>query len=229
MSGLPAAVLDVDGTLVDSNYQHAWTWHRALRQHGRVVPLWRVHRAIGMGGEKLVPALAGEEFEAEHGDDVRAAEKALYTDVIGQVELLPGARDFVLWLAERGHPVVLSSSAKADEIEFYLELLDVGDAVAGHTSSADVEDTKPAPDVVQAALQVLGHPDEAVMIGDSVYDVQAATDAGLPTLGLLTGGFGGEELRAVGASEVFVDLADLREHVRKTPLNGGNESADGEH
>jgi HAD superfamily hydrolase (TIGR01509 family) len=225
----PAVVLDIDGTLVDSNFQHAWCWHRALRQHGQVVPLWRVHRIIGMGGDRLVAALTGDEWDAEHGDDVREAEKALYFDLIHTVLPLPGARDFVLWLADRGHRIVLSSSAKPAEVDHYLGLLDVGDAIAGHTNSGDVENAKPEPDVVNAGLKALGHPDEAVMIGDSVYDVQAASGAGLPTIGLLTGGFGGEELREVGATEIYVDLVDLRENVRNSPLGGGNDGADREH
>jgi phosphoglycolate phosphatase-like HAD superfamily hydrolase len=162
---------------------------------------------------------------------VRATEGALYFDTIDQVELLPGAREFVFWLAERGHAVVLSSSAKPEEIAHYVEMLDVGDAIVGHTDAGDVEAAKPAPDVIQAGLEKLGDRARAgaVMVGDSVYDVQAASAAGLETLGVLTGGFGGEELRAVGALEVFAGLADLRDHVRKTPLNGGNDAPDGEH
>lgn len=218
---LPAAILDVDGTLVDTNYQHALSWHRAFVQHDVHVPVWKVHRAIGMGGDQLVPALAGEEAERERGDSIRAAEKALYMDGIALVELLPGARDFVLWLAERGHEVILSSSAKEEEIAHYLELLDVGDAIAGHTASGDVEQTKPEPDVVKAALEKLGGAaadGHAVMVGDSVYDVEAAGRAGLPTVAVLTGGFGEDELRAAGAAAVFAGLAELRAGVGKTPL-----------
>jgi HAD superfamily hydrolase (TIGR01509 family) len=214
----PAAILDVDGTLVDTNYQHALSWHRAFVQHDIFVPVWRVHRAIGMGGDQLIPALAGQEVEDEHGDDIRAAEKALYMDGIGLVQVLPGARDFVLWLAERGHAAILSSSAKEEELEVYLELLDVGGTIAGHTTSADVEATKPEPDVIEAALEKLGRPEAAVMIGDSVFDVEAAKRAGLPTLALLTGGFGADELREAGAAGVFTDLAELRGRVAETPL-----------
>ena len=128
-------------------------------------------------------------------------------DGIGLVQLLPGAREFILWLAERGHAVVLSSSAKAEELEVYLEMLDVGDAVAGHTTSADVENTKPEPDVVEAALELLGRPEAAVMVGDSVFDVHAAGRAGLPTVaaahrGLrarrVAGGRGGGRVREPG-------------------------------
>jgi beta-phosphoglucomutase-like phosphatase (HAD superfamily) len=215
----PAVVLDVDGTLVDTNYQHALSWWRAMRQHGVEVPIWRLHRAIGMGGDHLVPAIAGEDVEGEQGDSIRAAETALYLMSITEIEPLPGARAFVHFLVDRGHEVVLSSSAKAQEMEQYLDLLEVREVVAGWTTSADVEQTKPEPDVVQAALDRLGHPERAVMIGDSTYDAEAAGRAGLPTIGLLTGGFGADELRAAGAVEVFASLDDLRAGAGKTPLS----------
>jgi phosphoglycolate phosphatase-like HAD superfamily hydrolase len=214
----PAAILDVDGTLVDTNYQHALSWWRALAQHDVIVPLWRIHRSIGMGGDQLLPALAGEEVEEEMGDDIRAAEKALYMATIGEVVALPGAADLVRWLRDRGHEVVLSSSAKEDEVEHYLDLLDVRDVIAGHTNSADVEATKPKPDVVKAALAKVTAK-KAVMIGDSVYDCEAAARAKVPSIGLLTGGFGAEELERAGAAAVFESIDALRDGVGKTPLS----------
>jgi HAD superfamily hydrolase (TIGR01509 family) len=217
----PAVVLDVDGTLVDTNYQHALTWHRALRQNGLVVPIFRTHRAIGMGGDLLVPHLAGDEWDAEHGDAVRDAEGTLYMEMIDRVEILPGAREFLEWLKGRGHAVVLSSSAKAEEADAYLDRLGARDLVDAWTTSADVEKTKPEPDVIRAALGKLdGSADGAVMVGDSVYDVQAANKAGLPTIAVLTGGFGADELRAEGAACVFTGLPELMEQAGKTPLTG---------
>jgi HAD superfamily hydrolase (TIGR01549 family) len=213
-------VLDVDGTLVDTNYQHALTWHQALRQHGLVVPVFRTHRAIGMGGDQLVAELAGEDWDAEHGDDVRDAEKALYMEMIDRVVPLPAAREFLEFLKDWGHAVVLSSSAKPDEAEAYLDLLDARELVDGWTTSADVENTKPEPDVIRAALDKLDSPDGAVMVGDSVFDVQAANKAGLPTVALLTGGFGADELRGEGAVHVFAGLPELMRDVGKTPLSG---------
>jgi HAD superfamily hydrolase (TIGR01549 family) len=180
----PAVVLDVDGTLVDSNYQHALTWHRAFAQHGRAVPAWRAHRAIGMGGDQLVPARSDEEA-AEHGDDVKATEAALFGEMIDRVAPLPAARAFLELLQVRGHPVVLSSSAKPDDVDVYLELLGARELVQAWTTSADVERTKPEPDVVLAGLEKLGKPERAVMIGDSVHDVIAAGAAGLPTIALI--------------------------------------------
>jgi beta-phosphoglucomutase-like phosphatase (HAD superfamily) len=146
----PAAILDIDGTLVDTNYQHAIAWYRAFRAHGVVLPLWRIHRHIGMGGDQLVAALAGEEFDAEHGDAVRDTEKDLYMTLIGEVEPLDGARDLLERLRERGHSLVLASSAKPDEVDHYLDLLDARDLADGWTTSGDVERTKPEPDLVAA-------------------------------------------------------------------------------
>ena len=212
---VPAVVLDIDGTLVDSNYQHALCWYEAFRQHDVHLPLWRIHRAIGMGGDQLVSAVAGDDVEREHGDEIRAAEKTLYTATIATISPLPGATDFVRFLRARGHDVVLSSSAKGDEAERYVDLLGVRDDVVGWTTSADVEKTKPEPDVVEAGLEKLGRPERAVMIGDSVFDVEAAGRAGL-----LTGGFGAQELLDAGAERVFASLGELRDGIGKTSLSG---------
>jgi HAD superfamily hydrolase (TIGR01509 family) len=212
-----AAVLDVDGTLVDTNYHHAIAWYRAFRQHDVILPLWRIHRHIGMGGDQLVGALAGEEFDAEHGEDVRSAEKALYMALIPEVEPLEGARELIETLKERGHAVVLASSAKPDEIEHYVDLLDARELVDGWTDSGDVEKTKPEPDLVQAAVQKAGG-GSAVMLGDSTWDCEAAKRAGLETVGVLTGGFSEGELREAGAVCVFGSLVDLRERLGETPF-----------
>src|ERR687894_1573655 len=160
----PAAILDIDGTLVDTNYQHAIAWYRAFHQHEVVLPIWRIHRHIGMGGDHLVTALTSEQLEEEKGDDIRAAEKVLYAELIGEVEPLEGARGLVEDLKERGHDVVLASSAKADEVDHYLDLLDARELADGWTTSADVEATKPEPDLVKAAVDKAGG-GAAVMLG----------------------------------------------------------------
>jgi HAD superfamily hydrolase (TIGR01509 family) len=213
----PAAILDVDGTLVDTNYQHALAWFRAFRQHGVVLPIWRIHRHIGMGGDQLVASLVGEEFDAEHGDDVRAAEKALYLSLIVEVEPLEGARELITDLRESGHAVVLASSAKAQEVDHYLDLLDARGVVDGWTTSADVESTKPEPDLVTAAVEKAGGGD-AVMVGDSTWDCESAKRAGVATVGVLMGGFSEQELLDAGAVKVFDSLVALREHLEQTPL-----------
>jgi HAD superfamily hydrolase (TIGR01509 family) len=212
-----AAILDVDGTLVDTNYHHAIAWYRAFRQHGVVLPIWRIHRHIGMGGDQLVASLVSEEFDAEQGDSLRAAEKALYMALIVDVEPLEGARELITDLREAGHPVVLASSAKPDEIDHYLDLLDARGLVDDWTTSADVEHTKPEPDLVKAAVEKAGGGD-AVMLGDSTWDCESAKRAGVPAVGVLTGGFSDKELLDAGAKCVFHSLTDLRKNLHDTPF-----------
>jgi HAD superfamily hydrolase (TIGR01549 family) len=213
----PAAILDVDGTLVDTNYHHALAWYRAFRQHGIMLPMWRIHRHIGMGGDQLVTALCGEQAEQEKGDDIRDAEKVLYFELIDEVEPLQGARELIEDLKERGHTVVLASSAKKEEVERYLDLLDARELADDWTTSADVEATKPKPDLVQAALDKAGEGD-GVMVGDTTWDCEAAKRAGVPTLTVLTGGFSEAELRDAGAVAVYDSIQALREALDETPL-----------
>jgi HAD superfamily hydrolase (TIGR01549 family) len=215
----PAAILDVDGTLVDTNYHHAIVWYRAFRDNGIVLPIWRIHRSIGMGGDQLVEALAGEQAEREKGDDLRGSEKEHYSELIGEVEPLEGARELIEELKKRGHAVVLASSAKEDEVDHYPDLLDARELVDGWTTSSDVEATKPEPDLVQAAVEKAGG-GEAVMVGDSTYDCEAAKRAGLETVAVLTGGFSEEELRDAGAVMVFDSIVALRDSLEETPLSG---------
>jgi HAD superfamily hydrolase (TIGR01549 family) len=206
------AILDVDGTLVDTNYHHALAWSRARRAQGAVVPLVDLHRHMGMGGDQLVGAVAGEEFDREHGEDARAAEKEEYGKLIGEVQALKHATELVEALLERGATAILSSSAKEEEIRHYVELLGVEDVP--YTTSADVEETKPEPDLIQAALAKAGagsgdRARDAIMIGDSTWDCEAAKRAGVRTFALLTGGFGEDELREAGAERVYHKLEDL--------------------
>jgi HAD superfamily hydrolase (TIGR01549 family) len=212
----PAAILDIDGTLVDTNYHHAIAWFRAFEQAGVVLPMWRIHRHIGMGGDQLVAALTSEEFDEEHGEGVRAAEKALYMALIHEVRPLEGSRELVEDLRRDGHAVVLASSAKPDEVEHYLDLLDVRN-LADWTDSGDVERTKPEPDLVRAAIDKAGG-GPAVMVGDSTWDCIASDRAGIPSVAVLTGGFSETELREAGAECVFGSVAELRAEIRSTPL-----------
>ena len=212
------AILDVDGTLVDTNYQHAIAWYRAFRSRGATFPLWQIHRHIGMGGDQLVAALAGDEFEAEHGDAVREAEGQRYMDLIGEVEALPGARELVERLKAEGHSVVLASSAKDHEVEHYIDLLDARDLADSWTTSEDVETTKPAPDLVEVALRKSEENDGAVMVGDSTFDCEAAKRADVPTLGVLTGGFSEQELLEAGAKAVFESPEALLAEIHRTPF-----------
>ena len=203
------AILDVDGTLVDTNYHHALAWHRALHAHGYPVQMWKVHRHIGMGGDQILDALIGEEAAAEKGDEILEAEAEAYGELIGEVEPMAGARELIERLREEGATVILASSAKEDEVDHYLDLLDARDLVDGWTTSADVESTKPEPDLVLAALEKAGGEDPSVMVGDSVWDVKAAKAAGVPTLAVLTGGFSEAELRDAGAEQVVETIEEL--------------------
>jgi HAD superfamily hydrolase (TIGR01549 family) len=214
----PAAILDVDGTLVDTNYHHALAWYRAFRSRDVTLPLYRIHRHIGMGGDQLVAALAGAEFDREHGDAVREREGELYMELIDEVCPLAGARQLVVDLKDRGHAVVLASSAKRHEVDHYLDLLDARELVDGWTTSGDVARTKPEPDLIVAALERAGG-GPAVMVGDSTWDCEAAKRAGVPAIGVLTGGFSEQELRAAGAARVYERLDDLRAELGATPLS----------
>ena len=207
----PVAILDVDGTLVDTNYHHAIAWYRAFRQHGLVLPLWRIHRHIGMGGDQLVAALAGDGTEEREGDDIRAAETALYLALIDEVQPFRDSRELLVDLRARGASVVLASSAKAAEVDHYLDLLDARDLAEAWTTSADVERTKPAPDLVRSALEKVGAgPEDAFLVGDTPWDVKAAEQAGVPTYAVLTGGFSEQELRDAGAADVHESVSHLR-------------------
>jgi HAD superfamily hydrolase (TIGR01549 family) len=203
-------ILDVDGTLVDTNYHHAIAWFRAFQRYDVTLPVWRIHRHIGMGGDQLVEALAGEEVERRSGDEIREAEGELYRELIGEVRTMEGSRELIEELREAGRRVVLASSAKEWEVEHYLDLLDAREIVDAWTTSADVERTKPQPDLIRAALDKVDYDGAAILIGDTVWDVEAAKRAGIGTLAVLTGGFSEAELLEAGAKEVFSSVDELR-------------------
>ena len=212
-----AAVLDVDGTLVDTNYQHALCWYRAFRKHDVTIPVWRLHRHVGMGGDKFVAAVAGDEVEERLGDDVRDEWERLFDEVIGEVAPLEGARDLIVELKERGRSVVLASSAIEKHLDQFLDLLDARELADSWTTKDEVEASKPEPDLVNAALEKAGTRD-AAMLGDTPWDVEAARRAGIETVCLMTGGFSEQELRDAGAIAVFESIADLRKALDETPL-----------
>jgi HAD superfamily hydrolase (TIGR01509 family) len=212
-----AALLDVDGTLIDSNYQHALAWFRAFREHGFVLPVWRIHRAVGMGGDQLVPALLGEKVDDEQGDEIRETRDPIYKELLPEVEPLDGAHELIADLKERGLTIVLASSSPEDELDHYLELLHARDLADAWTTKEDVGATKPAPDLVRAALDKAGT-DSAAMIGDTRWDVEAAGKAGIETVCLMTGGWSEQELRDAGAVAVFESVDELRERLAETPF-----------
>ena len=213
-----AALLDVDGTLIDSNYHHALAWYRAFRRYDIVLPLWRIHRAVGMGGDQLVPALVGPKVDEEQGDDIRAARDEFYTGgLMDEVAPLEGAHELIAELKDRGLRVVLASSSPEDELQRYLDLLDARELADAWTTKDDVEATKPAPDLIVAALEK-AKTESAVMVGDTPWDVEAASKAGVETVCVITGGWSKQELREAGAIAVFESVDELRQRLEETPL-----------
>lgn len=213
-----AALLDVDGTLIDSNYHHALAWYRAFRRHDIVLPMWRIHRVVGMGGDQLVPALVGRKVDAKKGDDIRAARDEIYQgELIKEVAPLEGAHELIAELKDRGLRIVLASSSPEDEVERYLGLLDARELADAWTTEDDAKATKPSPDLVLAALE-RAQTERAVMVGDTPWDVQAASKAGIETVCVLTGGWSKQELREAGAVAVFESVEELRKRLDETPL-----------
>lgn len=216
---MATALLDIDGTLIDTNYHHALAWFRAFDRHGIVLPIWRIHRHIGMGGDQLVGALTDERTEHEQGDAIRETESELYQELIGEVRPMHGSRELIAELKDRHHAVVLASSAKPHEVDHYLDLLDARGLADEWTTAGDVDATKPEPDLIERSLADV-HADarEAVMVGDSTWDIEAASRAGVGTLSVMTGGFGRDELEHAGARAVFDSVDELRSRLDETPL-----------
>jgi HAD superfamily hydrolase (TIGR01549 family) len=203
-------VFDVDGTLVDTNYQHALAWYRAFRRFNVTPALWRIHRAVGMGGDQLVEAVAGKDVEEEHGDDLRSAWTEEFDEFLDEVQPFSGAEPLLAEVRKRGLRLVLASSGQKKHVEHYLDLLNARELAEAWTTSEDAEETKPAPDLVETAMAKVDGVD-AVMIGDSTWDAKAAKRAGLPTYAVLTGGFSVEELLEAGATKVYESLGELQD------------------
>jgi HAD superfamily hydrolase (TIGR01549 family) len=207
---IEAVVFDVDGTLVDTNYQHALAWFRAFRRFDVSPAIWRIHRAIGMGGDQLVAAVAGDDVEKSHGDDLRSAWTEEFGVFLPQIQPFEGARPLLEEVKKRGLKLVLASSGEPEHVEHYLDLIGGRDLADSWTTSADAEETKPAPDLIQTAMKKMDS-DNAVMIGDSVWDAEAAERAGIGTYAVLTGGFSVEELESAGAKKVYESLQELQD------------------
>jgi HAD superfamily hydrolase (TIGR01509 family) len=205
-----AVLFDVDGTLVDTNYLHTVCWWEAFAQAGHEVPMAPIHRAIGMGSDQLLDALlpAGRDTAADAG--ITAAHRALYSVYWCRLRPVPGAADLLGACHRRGLRVVLASSASPDELAVLRAGLDAEDAIDEATSAGDVEHSKPAPDLVQVALDKadLGS-GEAVFVGDAVWDVQACQRAGVDCIAVLSGGISRDELLSAGALRVYQDAAEI--------------------
>lgn len=211
----PAVLFDIDGTLVDSNYLHVFAWQQAFDELNTPVEAWRVHRSIGMDGSKLVGSLAPDLDVAKAKD----AHSRHYRRLSGLLQPLPAAIDLLDAVAATGLQVVLATSAPGDELDELRKVLGRDEIVSAITSSEDVETAKPQPDVVEVALERAGVPaDRAVFVGDSVWDVRAASRAGVQTIGVLSGGVSRAELVAEGAVAIFKNPADILEQLDDSPI-----------
>jgi HAD superfamily hydrolase (TIGR01509 family) len=215
MTRISAVLFDVDGTLVDTTYLNAVTWWEAFRQYGHHVAMARIHRAIGMGSDKLLDHLLPPDRDRTVDDEIRSAHTALYAPYWPRLRAFDGAADLLRACANRGLRVVLASSANEREMGALRNALDAEDVIAAATSSGDAAESKPAPDILQIALERSGvTPEAAVFVGDTVWDVQACQKAGLACIAFLTGGSGREELREAGAVEVYEGPATLLESLQ---------------
>jgi HAD superfamily hydrolase (TIGR01549 family) len=208
-----AVLLDIDGTLVDSTYHHAVAWFRAFSRHGTPPPMWTIHRAIGMGGDRLVAHVTDEETEARIGDALREAWREEYLPLREDVVALPGASELVAEVRARGARVAIASSGDPQFAREAIELLGIGDQVDVLLTSDDVDASKPEPDLLQSTLDRLGDVGRTVLVGDTVYDVESARRTGIACVAVRTGGFGQQELDEAGAALVVGSTADLRSEV----------------
>lgn len=213
-----AVLLDVDGTLVDTAYAHTVCWWQALREHGHVIPMARIHRAIGMGSDRIVGHLLGRHDESID-DGVVASHAALVSAWHERFVPLPGARELVRRCHDEGLVVVLSTSAGQHDLEALRRVLDVDEWVDEVTTKSDVELSKPDPGILEVALDRIGlEPHEAVFVGDAVWDAEAAGAIGMPCIGVECGGTSAAELLDTGCAATYADPADLLEHWSESPM-----------
>ena len=218
--GRTAVLFDIDGTLVDSNYLHIDAWERAFAAVGHPVDSWRIHRSIGMDSGKLLESLLGEDADAL-GDAAKDRHSEFYLQNTGRLRPFAGARELLAEVGHRGHRVVLATSAPENELEILLDVLDAGPSIEAVTSAEDADTAKPDPTIIQIAIEKAGVPaGSAVMVGDSVWDIVAAERAGVASIGLLSGGFGRQELLDAGAEAVYDDVAELLRELDGSLLAG---------
>jgi HAD superfamily hydrolase (TIGR01509 family) len=214
----PAVLFDVDGTLVDSNYLHTYAWCRAFREAGVDVETWRIHRSIGMDGERLLASLAEDADDQTRGR-LKDLHSRYYAESTQLLRPTPGARELLQAVDKLGLQIVLATSAPEDELAILREVLASDDLASAVTSSKDVDTAKPQPDIVDVALRRAGvDAEHAVFVGDAVWDVEACNRAGVQTIALLSGGVSRDELGNAGAKEVFENTADLNKHLDDTVI-----------
>lgn len=208
---MKAVLLDVDGTLVDSNDLHVEAWREAFRRHGKEIPREEMHAQMGKGGDQIIEHFLDEDERHRFGKEVDALHGELFVRNYQPRERpLPGVRPLVERMKADGLRVVLASSAKDREMKGHLEVLGIDDLLDDRTTADDADHSKPCPDIFQAALGDLD-PKDAMIIGDTPWDAQAARKAGIPMVGVLTGGFSEQCLRENGAQEVYRDLTEMLE------------------
>lgn len=213
-------LFDVDGTLVDTTYLHAVSWWQALRQFDRDVAMARIHRAIGMGSDKILDELLGADRDRSDDDEMRTAHDTVYAQYWTRLRPHAGAADLLRGCARRGWKVALASSAAPHEFEALRRALDADDVVETATTSGDADESKPAPDILDAALERIGLPPERVVyVGDAVWDVSAAAKLDIPCIGLTCGGLSAAELTEAGAVATYDDPADLLRHLDGLPAS----------
>lgn len=220
-------LFDVDGTLVDTSYLHTVCWWQALRQLDVDVPMAHIHRAIGMGSDRILDHLLKASDSRTHREELdddeqlalHTAKKTLYSTYWDRLRPLPGAPQLLRACAKAGLSVVLASSASKSELEKLRATLDCDDVLSAATSSADAESSKPAPDILQAALEQSGlDAADVVFVGDSVWDVEAAGKLKIPCIGLSSGGLAADELLRAGAVECYESPRDLHENLEASPV-----------
>jgi HAD superfamily hydrolase (TIGR01509 family) len=219
MSVRRGVLFDIDGTLVDTSYLHTVSWWQAFRQAGMDVAMARIHRAIGMGGDQLVHEVTDGAAD-DRAEQLIASHDALYSAHWPALRLLPGARELVRHCHQAGLVTVLASSASSAELDVLTTVLDLDDVIDAATGSADADSSKPDPDIVLVALDKAKlSPENAVFVGDAVWDVQASAKVGLRCVGLESGGTSAAELFEAGAVRTYRDPADLLAHFAGSPLD----------
>ena len=218
-----AAIFDLDGTLVNSNEFHVLAWQETFRHFGKEIPLERLREQIGKGGDQYLPVFLSEKEMRDVGqqmDEFRG--KIFKKKYLSRVRPFPRVRELFERVRSAGKKIALASSGKREEVEYYQKLGGIEGLVDCQTTADDVVHSKPKADVFIAALRQLGHlsPEQAVAIGDTPYDIQAAKKIDLPTIALLCGGFPEDDLRDAGAAAIFRDPADLHDHYYRSPLAG---------
>ncbi|MFH9982020.1 HAD family hydrolase [Streptomyces sp. NPDC017179] len=214
-----AAVFDVDGTLVDTNHLHVTTWWEAFRQAGHRVPMHAIHRSVGLGSTDLIAHLLGEDRDKEQDSRLSAAHTALYAQYFDRLPALQDAGRLLRQLHRNDWTVVLATSASGPELSALRRAIDADEAIAATASSDDVEEGKPAPEPVAHALDLAGVPAErAVFVGDTVWDMQAGSRAGVRCVAVLCGGIPRADLEQAGAGAVYDDPAHLLAGLSDSPL-----------